>query len=103
MARTRVEKGRLADVQPLVEEEASIAVAEDTRRAALASAQPVLNPPSCILGQIIGESRARGALSPSAARSTLTRDAQRKARREQQGRRGTGTAAFLAAIRLAPA
>jgi hypothetical protein len=73
---------RLANVQPLVEEEASIALAEDTRRAALAVAQPKLNPPRCALQQLVGDTHgARGALPPSAAKSTLTRDARAKAAR----------------------
>ncbi len=85
-------------MQPLLEEEGSVALALDTRRAAMAVAQPVLNPPTCILGQIIGdEQNARGALRPSAAKSTLTRDSRARWAREQQERRGTP--GLLAAIR----
>lgn len=81
-------------------EDDGIAIAEDTRRAARAVAQPALNPPKCNLGYFVGdEKNARGALPPSAAKSSLTRDAQRRARRDQQARRGTGEAEFLAAIR----
>ncbi len=100
-AQARVEEGRLVNVQPLVEEQASIALAEDTQRAARAVAQPKLNPPRCALVHVVGEQNARGALPPSAAKSTLTRDARARAdlvRSEKFREMAMGMPAFRRAV-----
>lgn len=61
-------------------------MAEDCARIAREVGEKVLNPPRCSLAQLAGTGSARGALEPSAAKSTLTRDARRKARRQRQER-----------------
>lgn len=71
-------------LDPSSEEALGVFLAEETARVAREVGEKVLNPPRCALAQLAGTGSARGALEPSAAKSTLTRDARRKARLQRQ-------------------